>query len=217
MLNILLGYLVYFFLKFLKMSYRFEHLDESNRQLAISKSKTGAYIFCMWHQNTVAGILSQWGLRHQILLSRSKDGDLLDFATSRMNYLAVRGSSSRGGIEARVQMVENIKRGMHAAITPDGPRGPAKVVKNGVIDMARSTGISIIPFTSIAKNYWTFNSWDKFRLPWPFTRILVMYGTPILIPESTQNEEFDHYKNVIAQAMNELEERAQKILHPEKN
>lgn len=207
-----MGYIIYYFLKFLKMSYRFEYHNEDNRQLAIKQSKTGAYIYSMWHHTTVAGILSQWGVHHQILLSRSKDGDFLDFATRKMNYISVRGSSSRGGSEARNQMVANLKKGIHAAITPDGPRGPAKVMKNGVIDMARTTGATIIPMACVAKNQWVFNSWDKFRLPWPFTRIIIGYGAPISIPPETKNEDFEHYKALISEAMNKLEAECSEIL-----
>ena len=180
-------------------------MGRENQEKAVEVSKTGAYFYSLWHQNTVAGMIGQWGGPYQILLSGSKDGDLLKFTADRMGYTSVRGSSTRGGKKAMDELIIGLKAGKSAAITPDGPLGPPKVVKSGIIEMARKSGASILPLSTVANSYWTFNSWDQFRLPRPFSKIIVRYGKPITVDPDTPFESFDSIKEEISKEMNYCE------------
>ena len=101
------------------------------------------------------------------------------------------------------------------AVTVDGPRGPAHQVKPGIIEMARLAGVPVVPYLTLAQRYWTFRSWDAFRLPKPFTRVEVCYGAPIPIPPDTAFDDFAGYQQRIADALQALEiEAQQRLLTP---
>ena len=131
---------------------------------------------------------------------------MVAFLLSKMNFIPVRGSSSRGGKEVMNQTIKQLKKDDNiypAAITIDGPRGPAKVPKMGIIEIARQAHQPIIPYSAIPKKYWEFNSWDKFRLPMPFTKIFVIYGDPIMVDPDLNK---DDYQEVSEKITNELEQ-----------
>lgn len=166
------------------------------------------YILAIWHQNLFAGILAQSGLRHTVMVSRSGDGDPVAFLCSRLGHHVVRGSSKKGerdkgGKLAKDEMIEVLKTGMPGAVTVDGPSGPAHEVKPGIIEMARLACVPIIPYLPIPARYWTFGSWDAFRLPKPFTRIDIHYGQPLAIGRETPFGEFASHQRAITDALQE--------------
>lgn len=203
--NKILSWMAYLFIWCLKSSYRFKHVQNENREKAMTESASKSYIFSMWHQNVIPGMLAQWGRPHHILLSSSKDGDLLEVAARKMNYVSARGSSTRGGTEAMLKIIKALKDGHNAAITPDGPTGPAKKLKGGVLNMAKESGAAILPLYVEAARYKSFNSWDKLRLPWLFTRIIVIYGEPVYVPSDSGTKELAKIRNTITQEMERLE------------
>lgn len=170
------------------------------------------YILATWHQNLFAGILAQSRLRHTMMVSRSRDGDPVAYLCSKMGHHVVRGSSKKGlmdkgGKLAKDEMIEVLRTGMPGAITVDGPRGPAHEVKPGIIEMARLAGVPIIPYIAMPMRYWSFSSWDAFRLPKPFTRIDVHYGPPMTIDLSTAFENFAQHQRDIADALQSVAEK----------
>ncbi len=174
----------------LKLTLRFKFINPEE----LKKAKS-VYVFGSWHQNSFSGVLSQVGKVHQLLISQSKDGSLMEYTCRKLGYLGVRGSSTRGGKEARLKLRENIALGIPAAITVDGPRGPAYQVKPGIIDLAKSTHVPIVGITAIPSRFWCFQkSWDKFRLPKPFSTVYVKYAEPLLVPENISDEEFSLYQ-----------------------
>ena len=178
----LLSHAAYAVMRLLQLSYRFEY--HGQQHLAACK---GAFIFATWHQNLFAGILAQSDRRHVVMISRSRHADALSDACTRLGHLVVRGSSGKGGVDkgggrASTQMMRALRQGIPGAITVDGPRGPARQAKPGVIDIAAKTQVPIIPYAAIASRYWTFKTWDAFRLPKPFARIRVYCGAPLQVP-----------------------------------
>ncbi len=172
-------------------------------------------ILAIWHQNLFAGILAQTGRRHVVIVSRSRDGDLVSMLCLRLGHQVARGSSKskgrdKGGKLAKDDMIALLRTGLPGAVTVDGPRGPAHEVKPGIIEMARQTGIPIVPYLPLPTRYWRFNSWDHFRLPKPFSRIDIHYGAPIFVPENTSFEEFSGYQNLLATELQLIETAATK-------
>jgi lysophospholipid acyltransferase (LPLAT)-like uncharacterized protein len=203
--NKILSWIAYFIIWCLKMSYRFKHVQNENRDKAMSESASKSYVFSMWHQNVIPGMLSQWGRHHHILLSSSKDGDMLEVAAKKMNYVSARGSSTRGGTEAMMKIIKALKEGFNAAVTPDGPLGPPKKLKGGVLNMARESGAAILPLYVEAASFKSFNSWDKLRLPLPFTKIIVIYGEPFYVPKEASTKELAVIRNKVTEEMARLE------------
>lgn len=195
--------------RLLALTYRFrpqglENLRDSRQ------SGCGSYILAIWHQNLFAGILAQSGVRHTVMISRSRDGDPVALLCHKLGHLVIRGSSRRqgkdkGGQEAKDEMIEVLTSGLPGAITVDGPRGPAHEVKPGIIEMACKAQVPIIPYLAVAERYWVFPSWDRFRLPKPFAIIHVYYGVPYRVPENTPFEAFDAHQCALKARINELE------------
>ncbi len=119
------------------------------------------------------------GKRVKILISEHRDGELVAMAMSYWGYEAVRGSSRRGAVKGARGMLRAAREGYDLAITPDGPRGPRESLQEGVLELAKWTGLPIVPVCFSARHAWEFSSWDRFLLPWPGTRGIIVWGDPI--------------------------------------
>ena len=139
-------------------------------------------LWSLWHETI---LMSVWYHRDQdvhVMISASRDGELISTIGRFFGYTAVRGSSSRGGQEATREMVDYLKAGKRCAITPDGPRGPRRQMKPGAVNIARLTGCAVVPFGFAAEHCWRLKSWDQFIVPKPFSRAVFVYGEPIRVP-----------------------------------
>lgn len=207
----LLSYFIYSITRLLHATYRYRY--QNNEALQTLKKNKQNFIFAIWHQNLFAGILAQTGLKHIVIVSKSNDAEPVAFTCSRLGHLVVRGSSRKGEVDkngqaAKAEMIECLKSGYPGAVTVDGPRGPALKVKPGIIDMARKSSALLVPYVMCPEKYWQFNSWDQFRLPKPFSKILIAYGEPLSI-----NSDESYYKEDLVRlenAINELTEIARK-------
>lgn len=163
----------------------------------------GAVVFCCWHQQvfTVRHFKRYGSCRPSVMISRSYDGDIGAGIAARLGWEAVRGSSTRGGREALVEMVERIKATRMAGLVVDGPRGPAGKVKPGIIRLAQLGGAAIVPFYVRADRAWYLNSWDRFMVPKPFARVRLTFGGLHSVPETTTPEEFEHHREMLENAM----------------
>jgi hypothetical protein len=172
-------------------------------------SEKGNYLFAIWHQNLFQGILAQTGTRHVVIVSKSKDAEPVAFTCANLGHQVARGSSrskdgrDKGGKKAAEEMTSYlIDEGLPGAVTVDGPKGPAKKVKPGIIVMAQKAKIPIVPYAPLARSYWEFNSWDKFRLPKPFSVIDVYYGEPIDVTGLSMEEAQAALENGLNQSFN---------------
>jgi lysophospholipid acyltransferase (LPLAT)-like uncharacterized protein len=138
------------------------------------------------------------------LISASKDGALLAATMEQFGIKPVRGSSSRRGAQALVELASSLERGYHAAITPDGPRGPCYQVQSGVVALAQLTGAVVIPASYHASHKFVFKSWDRFQLPYPFARCEITFGEPMVLPRDTSDDERESLRQ-------QLEERLHAI------
>ncbi len=200
-------YLVYIAMRVLHATYRYQFPDMPLRQRAAALNPTGAFSFATWHGNSFAGTLAHASGRFSPLVSRSKDGQIVAFACARMGLRPVRGSTSRGGKEARDELMAAIADGYSPAITVDGPKGPPHRTKPGIVDIARRGRLAIVPLCAMPEASWQLSSWDRLRIPKPFTKVHVLYGEPIVIPKDLNPAEFAEALNAIDHALNALEDR----------
>ncbi len=138
-------------------------------------------IYSFWHDRIFAGTYFFRDRRIAVITSQSMDGEYIARFIKRLGYGAIRGSSTRGGVGALVEMIRSMRKGVPMAFTVDGPKGPRYRAKAGPILLAKKTGNPLMPFLVECKNYWTINSWDKLQIPKPFTRARVIIAQPIYV------------------------------------
>ena len=165
------------------------------------------FIFSMWHchQCLVYGVEDK--SKFYALISASNDGEIIAKAAECLNIKSVRGSTKRRGVAASLELLEKLKEGNSAGIMVDGPRGPKGRVKDGIINIAKLSGVPIVPvaWTSKDKTFFTFDTWDKFQVPFGPCRTVALYGDPIYIPSELTKEETKVWCSKIEEEMNRLE------------
>lgn len=190
-------------------SYRYRVIGQENRSAAQRAHPSGSFCLVVWHEHLFATTLAHKGQAFSPLASPSSDGSIASYLMKKLGFIPTRGSSSRGGEAARKQLIEQIQRGISPAITVDGPRGPRRQVKGGAIDIARKTGVAIVPAVAASENPWIFRkSWDQFKIPRPFSRIVLSYGPPIFVPESADAAVFVAVQEQIRSAIDAAEQHA---------
>lgn len=161
-------------------------------------------IFALWHAHQ-CGLYSLEGKsKTNVMISRSKDGEIIARAAEIMGLKTVRGSITRGGASATLELVNRIKKGDNGAITVDGPKGPNRVVKKGIIEIARMTGVPIVPITwySPSKGYIKLKTWDEFRFPLFCRKMLMYYGEPIYVDSNADDTEIENKRKYLEDTMN---------------
>lgn len=146
-------------------------------------------IFGFWHNTQVFLSYHHRGEPINIMVSQSKDGEYIAQVMDWMNITAIRGSSSRGGLRAFVEILQRAEAGEQIGFTPDGPKGPAHSVQDGIVVAAKRAKIPIVPLHTISRRRLVFNTWDKFMIPLPFSHIIVSHGKPFLLHEDVPEEE----------------------------
>lgn len=149
-----------------------------------------------------------WHYRHRrcvVMVSRSKDGEIVTRVCERMGTIVVRGSSSRRGATALLELIEYGRRGHPAAMIVDGPKGPPGIAKPGVVLAAREIGKPIAPVGIVVEDAKELRNWDRTALPKPFTRILIKYGDPIFVPPGASDEECERARRRIDEAFANLD------------
>jgi lysophospholipid acyltransferase (LPLAT)-like uncharacterized protein len=202
-------WLAYTFVRILHATLRYEVIGAENRKKAEQASPKSNFAIATWHQNAILGISGHAGQGVSIIISPSFDGELVTFLANKLGLGAIRGSSSRGGKEALSAAHDLVHSGGSVAITVDGPRGPRHEVKAGIVALSLKTRISILPMNAIADRYWVLNkTWDKFRIPKPFSRVRVYYGDPIFPPAGEDPKEFEDIKKEVSGALHAIESEA---------
>lgn len=140
-------------------------------------------VYALWHEHLLPLAMLHRESGAVALVSQHRDGEILARVLRRLGYGAARGSSTRGGQAGLRSMIELARAGAPLAITPDGPRGPARRCKPGVVRAAAQTGLPVIPMSAAADRYRRLDSWDRFLLPYPTSRIYVRHADPIDVPE----------------------------------
>jgi lysophospholipid acyltransferase (LPLAT)-like uncharacterized protein len=160
-------------------------------------------IFCLWHNRLALSMVvhRKYPRKLAALISASKDGALLSAVLSNFGVLAVRGSSSRRGPQALLELTSQAERGYDLAITPDGPRGPRYVVQEGVISLAQVTGLSIVPVTWNTTWKICAKSWDRFQIPLPFARCEMVINQPIAVPRGASTADREELRATLERSL----------------
>lgn len=158
-------------------------------------------IFAFWHARLLPLVWTHRGRGIVVLVSRHRDGELITRVIERMGFATARGSSTRGGEEGVMDMLRLAKEGRLLAITPDGPRGPALRLKPGLVYLASRTGLPVVPVAAAARRSFRLRSWDRFRVPRPFTRVVVAYGEPIAVPPGVEGEALESWRERVQAAL----------------
>jgi lysophospholipid acyltransferase (LPLAT)-like uncharacterized protein len=188
------AWLIYALIRTVSATLRYRWTDRSD---FIDKPIPTAAIYCVWHNrlalcmpayfNYVKKFRRTSGLA--VMVSASKDGGLLTGVLECFKVQPVRGSSSRRGPQALLELTTWAERGYDLAITPDGPRGPIYVVQEGVMALAQLTGLPIVPVSYHVNWKIQVKSWDRFQIPLPFARCEMIYEKPIFVPRTASPEE----------------------------
>lgn len=213
MLTKIIAQILYYLIRILNLTYRYEFIGLENKQKAKDLSPHKTFAYALWHQNLIGAIFSHIGEHFTMVISESKDGELVAVTCEKFGHRPARGSSTRGGKKALIEIVKNMKKGFPGALSVDGPKGPPHVVKAGVIEIARLCHSAIVPLSPYAQSAWvTKKSWDQFRIPKPFTKIVVVIGEPIMIDEHASREQFEDIAKLVAEKIELGEEIAKNHL-----
>lgn len=144
-----------------------------------------------------------------VMVSASRDGDLIADTIERFGLRAVRGSSGHGGADALSAMIAGLRAGgVSAGMIVDGPRGPAHVAKGGAIALARATGLPIVPGTWWARPAVPFRTWDRMILPWPFARLVFVFEEPMRVPADVTDADMELLRDELTRRLGVARMRA---------
>ncbi len=161
-------------------------------------------IYLVWHAELLPQALLHRDENLAVLVSGHRDGEYLASVLSRLGFLAIRGSSTRGGAPGLLKMIRAARAGQALAITPDGPVGPARRCKPGPIHAAAATGLPIVPIGAATRRAWRIRSWDEFIVPYPGATVYVSYGEPIEVPSDVPKEDIGRWQARVDQAIDEV-------------
>jgi hypothetical protein len=163
------------------------------------------YLYCVWHDQIVLTVFSGRPKNMAGLVSGHQDGSYLADAMKLVGIAAVRGSSKRGGSRAMGELLQRVRK-YHVAITPDGPRGPRRKLKAGIVFLASHSGRGIIPSVYACRRGWRIQgSWTDMLMPWPFTTIYATGGPPFVVPPNLDRDELDQYVERLEREMDRLQ------------
>jgi lysophospholipid acyltransferase (LPLAT)-like uncharacterized protein len=139
-------------------------------------------LWSLWHETLLLGVWFYRRLRVHVMISASRDGELIARVTEHLGYEPVRGSTSKGSLGATRRLVAALRAGERTAITPDGPRGPRRQAQAGLVAAARLSGRPVVALGIGVARCWRLPSWDRFAIPVPFSRVCYAYSDPIFVP-----------------------------------
>jgi len=190
------------------LTWRFEVIAEDGVIPVLYGQRPGPEIYCFWHQCVLPCTVYFRKSLSVILISRSFDGELITRILLKFGFGAVRGSSSRGASEGLLGLKKVIESGRTAIFTADGPRGPIYQTKMGPIKLAQSIGAPIGAFHLEPERAWTINSWDRFLVPKPFTRIAVSWAQWTHVPADLAPDQFESKREELNAAIERARFRA---------
>ncbi len=166
----------------------------------------------LWHGRLLAGIFGGGKFCVGSMASQSPDGEVAARAAEALGVRIVRGSSTRGGQKALLRLFNLVESGevCRAGLTVDGPKGPARQVKLGIVTLARRFGVPILPASFSSRPYWMLRSWDRMVLAPPFSRMILGVGSPMMVRDDLSDEEVALQ---LGRAIDRLTEELDRELH----
>lgn len=171
-------------------------------------------IFVFWHGKMLVPIYHFRRRGYYGLASRSRDGEYISRVLKKLGWNVVRGSTSRGSVRALLKLVKLLQQGEDVAITPDGPRGPRHETKLGTVYLAKKSSDSVIIPVGVAfNNKKVINSWDRFNLPYPFTRGSLCLGDPIEVSSEVDEDELEAKRKEVDDSLQAAFKEADQLLN----
>jgi len=194
------------FLKIIKLTIPFERInfEEVNDRNASGESN----IYAFWHGRMFMMPFAYSGGNVHVLISLHSDGSLISKTVGKLGIHSVRGSSSKGAVSALKEMYRLIKKGKDIAFTPDGPRGPGEYAQMGALMAAKLSGIPVYPVSFSTSRRKILNTWDRFLIPYPFSRGVFICGKAITVPRDADNSLMESKRLELQNALTELGEEA---------
>ncbi len=196
-----------FLVRLMLMTLKVELIDPHG--LAPQAKPKSPLIYAFWHnqQLLAAYYFRNHGIR--VLVSRSKDGDYIAAVLHQFGFGTVRSSSSQGKVNALRGLARALHQGHHAAITPDGPRGPLYQAQPGAVFLAALSGHTLAPFGCAVEKVWRLRrSWDQFEIPKPFSRAVIVYGEPMTVPKKLDASQSKMYQERLQTGLTQLRQQA---------
>jgi lysophospholipid acyltransferase (LPLAT)-like uncharacterized protein len=169
-------------------------------------------IMAFWHGRVLSATYYFRNRGIVVMISENFDGEWIARIIERFGYGTSRGSTSRGGQRALLQLKREMEGGKPAGFAVDGPRGPARKVQPGVVWLAKLTGNPVVPFHMEASKYWTLGSWDRTQIPKPFSTVALAVGAPIGVPSDATEATIEAKRLEVESALLSLERRAAALL-----
>ncbi len=195
---------------FLGAGYRWH--ERGTEHLRVLERDGRQPIFAFWHGRILAATLYFRDRGIVVITSENFDGEWIARIIRRFGYGTARGSTSRGGVRALVQLRRDLACGRPVAFTLDGPRGPARVAQPGALWLAGATGNPIVPFHIEAATFWLAKSWDQHQVPRPGSDVAIAIGEPIDVP-GTDEAAIEASRQELERALRRVEVQARAILH----
>ena len=171
-------------------------------------------VYAFWHGKLMVPVLAFRDGGGAVMISRHADGESLSRVAASLGYLPVRGSTTRGGAAALHEFVDKLRAGRSGGLTPDGPRGPAKVAQSGAIFAASRAGVPLVPLGVAVRGAWALRSWDAFRIPRPFTTVAVVAEDPLLPPPDVEGATLEAFCRRLEASLATADRRAEGLLGP---
>ena len=208
LINSVLSSVIYFLLHLYTKTI---HVHLENAEMVLKHAENGGRVIIgVWHQRFFGGFFvpPMFDLTPCIMVSQSRDGDFISRIVQKIGWKPVRGSSSRGGKQALRAMVEGLRKDPIGVHIVDGPNGPPRVIKPGLLALARDADALIVLGLVSYEKAWKANSWDRFMVPKPFSRILVRFGSTFVVPKKTSDDEFESLRKKVEDALIREQEEA---------
>jgi lysophospholipid acyltransferase (LPLAT)-like uncharacterized protein len=201
--------IIYVVISFIRTTSTMEHSDKESAHGIWDKGENS--IVCFWHGRLMMMPFANRRGRGKVLISRHRDGEFIARVMEYFNLSAVRGSYRKGSVSSLREIISALKDGFDVAITPDGPKGPKYVAKKGIAELAKLTGKAIIPITYSASRKKVFQSWDNFILPYPFSRIVFVWGEPIRVNKQGSPDDLESIRIELENSLKTITEKADRI------
>ena len=187
------------------------HCENSQPSIYPQHHGNKGLLYCLWHEDllTLGYLFGGHGI--YVLISRSRDGELISSFIETMGFRTVRGSTNRGGASAALEIINDLD-GVSAAITPDGPRGPRREFHPGAVFLSSRTGMPLVPIGLAYERPWRLPSWDKLALPRPFSRVVICASPPLSVPAGADKQSLEEHRLKSASLMQESNQRAESLL-----
>lgn len=171
-------------------------------------SEKARILYVLWHGRMFLPIFCHRNEGITAMVSQHADGEMIAQTIHKLGYHTVRGSSTRGGNEAFHGLLSTLKEGGPGAIIPDGPQGPRHTLKKGTLLLSQQADAYLVPLTFASNRKKEFNSWDRFTLPAPFSKSVLVYGEPVKVPQNISAEELERIRIQFEHQMIDLENKA---------